>query len=128
MSLLHNVPGCFTEKKHFETTIIVWEVKHKSIRFMKYVLRIFCFLVLILTNSLKNTCKGFHFCSNIAGWKHKTLRNWSSSQVFRIFSKFREGLSEFGGIPIKYSTPSGPFNNYATFFFFQHHSPICNAS
>ena len=48
----------------------------------------------ILANSLKNTCKGFHFCSHTAGWKHKTLQNWSPSKVFvkyfaRIFSNFR---------------------------------------
>ena len=48
----------------------------------------------VLANSLKNTCKGFHFCSNIAGWKQKALQKWTPSQVFvkdfaRIFSNFR---------------------------------------
>ena len=48
----------------------------------------------IFWNSLKNICKEFHFCSNTAGWKHKTLQNWTPSQVFvkyfaRIFSNLR---------------------------------------
>ena len=48
MNLLHNLPGCFTEKKHFRYNgnSLTGEVKHISVRFMKYVLRTSCFLVL----------------------------------------------------------------------------------
>ena len=49
MSLLHNLPGCVTEKKtHFRDngSSLTGEVKHIPIRFVKYLLRIPCFLVL----------------------------------------------------------------------------------
>ena len=46
MSLLHNLPGCFTKKKHFRDNGIslTGEVKHKLMRFVKYLLTISCFL------------------------------------------------------------------------------------
>ena len=49
MSLLHNLPGCFTHtKKSLKTMVysLTGEVKHKLMRFVKYLLRISCFLVL----------------------------------------------------------------------------------
>ena len=43
-----NLPGCFTEKKKFRDNgnSLTGEVKHKLMRFVKYLLRISCFLVL----------------------------------------------------------------------------------
>ena len=46
VSLLHNLRGCFTEKKHFRDNgnSLTGKVKHKLMRFVKYLLRMSCFL------------------------------------------------------------------------------------
>ena len=47
MSLLHNLPGCFTEKKIRDNgNSLTGEVKQKLMRFVKYLLRISYFVVL----------------------------------------------------------------------------------
>ena len=59
----------------------------------------------ILANSLKYTCEGFHFYSNTAGWKHEInkteLHHMYLKRILLEFSVTSEGLSEFGGTPIK---------------------------
>ena len=72
MSLLHKLTGCFTEKKkqfRDNGNSLAGEVKHKSMGFVKYLLRISCFLVLKFGKFFEKFFKGFYFCSNTAGYK-----------------------------------------------------------
>ena len=49
---IHNLPGCFTEKKNFSEATVI-----------------------ILANSSENTCEVFYFSGSTAGWKHENLQN-----------------------------------------------------
>ena len=70
MSLLHNLPDCFTEKKIFRDNGNSFDRSGKT--------QIEAFLLpgfKILANFLENTSEGFRFSGSTAGWKHETLQN-----------------------------------------------------
>ena len=100
MSLLHNLPDCFTEKKNSET-MFDRRGKTQIDGFCEIVIENFLLPGFkILANSLENTCKGFYFSGSTAGWKHETLQNWTSSQVFvkdfaEIFSNYKRFENPF---------------------------------
>ena len=120
MSLLHNLTGCFTEKKYFRGNgnSLTGEVKHKSMRFMKNVLRIYCFLVLKSWQIIwKIPAKDFTSvvilqAGDIKLYKTRLYYRFLEFSVTskKVCQSLEEHLSST-------RSPQGPFNNYATLFF-----------
>ena len=130
MNLLHDLPGCFTEKKHVRDNgnSLTGEVKHISVRFMKYVLRTSCFLVLKSWQILwKIPAKDFTSVVILPAGNIK-LYEIDLRHRFLEFSvnseKVCQSLEEY----LSSTAPPRDHSIIMQRFFFQHHSPICNAS